>query len=61
MTKSQKEAQARAQAMLDAMRAQGVDVPVIGEKRAPRPGTRIRNKAKSATPETDSVKGNCAN
>lgn len=56
LTKNQKEAQARAQAMLEAMRAQGMDVPQAGVKKAPRPGTRVRNKAKSATPETDSVK-----
>jgi len=42
--------------MLEAMRAQGMDVPEVGVKKVPRPGTRLRNKAKSATPETGSVK-----
>merc|ERR1711892_221153 len=51
----------RAEAMLEAMRAQGVDVPAVGEKR-PRPGTRKRmnqkNKqtGKEASPEDDSLK-----
>lgn len=46
LTAKQKLDKARAQAMLDALRAQGVDVPEVGEKR-PRPGTRIRpNKKK---------------
>ena len=54
LTKTQKEAQARAQAMLQAMREQGMEVPEAGVKKGPRPGTRIRNKAKSATPEVDS-------
>merc|ERR1712240_260923 len=33
LTPAQKAAKARADAMLEAMRAQGVDVPVVGEKR----------------------------
>jgi len=41
LTPAQKAAKARAEAMLEAMRAQGVDVPTIGEKR-PKPGTRKR-------------------
>merc|ERR1711892_192661 len=51
----------RAEAMLEAMRAQGVDVPAVGEKR-PRPGTRKRmnqkNKqtGKEASPEDESLK-----
>ncbi len=44
LTAKQKEAKARAEAMLEAMRAQGMDVPAAGEKKAPRPGTRIRPK-----------------
>jgi translation initiation factor 5B len=56
LTKAQKENQARAQAMLKAMEAQGAVVPQAGVKKAPRPGTRIRNNAKSATPESDSIK-----
>ncbi|XP_071453012.1 eukaryotic translation initiation factor 5B [Hetaerina americana] len=45
LTARQKADKARAQAMLEALRAQGVDLPKAGatpEKRAPRPGTRIR-------------------
>merc|ERR1711971_394262 len=41
LTPAQKAAKARAEAMLEAMRAQGVDVPAIGEKK-PKPGTRKR-------------------
>merc|ERR1712240_452749 len=60
LTPAQKQAKQRAEAMLEAMRAQGVDVPAIGEKR-PRPGTRKRpNKNKQAeketTPEDSSAK-----
>merc|ERR1719508_533440 len=61
LTPAQKQAKLRAEAMLEAMRAQGVDVPAVGEKR-PRPGTRKRmnqkNKqtGKEASPEDDSLK-----
>jgi len=61
LTPAQKQAKQRAEAMLEAMRAQGVDVPAVGEKR-PRPGTRKRmnqkNKQaeKETTPEEDQVK-----
>merc|ERR1719508_36387 len=61
LTPAQKQAKLRAEAMLEAMRAQGVDVPAVGEKR-PRPGTRKRmnqkNKqtGKEASPEEDSLK-----
>jgi len=41
LTKAQKQAQQRAQEMLEHLRAQGVDLPGEGEKR-PRPGTRVR-------------------
>merc|ERR1712048_1372776 len=41
LSKAEREKKARAEAMLEAMRAQGVDVPAIGEKR-PKPGTRKR-------------------
>jgi len=41
LSKAEKEKKARAEAMLAAMRAQGVDVPAPGEKR-PKPGTRKR-------------------
>lgn len=45
LTAKQKHDQIRAQAMLESLRAQGVELPEVGEKR-PRPGTRIRNKKK---------------
>lgn len=41
LTPKQKLDRARAQAMLDALRAQGAELPEVGEKRV-RPGTRIR-------------------
>lgn len=41
LTKKQKEDRARAQAMLDALKAQGLEIPDPAEKR-PRPGTRYR-------------------
>lgn len=59
LTAKQKQDKARAEAMLSAMRAQGADVPQIGEKRAPRAGTRIRpnkkkhEEAKAVTPEVE--------
>lgn len=55
LTAKQKEQKARAEQMLAAMRAQGLEVPETGVKKGPRPGTRIRgkNKAKSQTPEGD--------
>merc|ERR1712123_523263 len=61
LTPAQKQAKLRAESMLEARRAQGVDVPTIGEKRT-RPGTRKRpNKKneqaeKESTPEESSVK-----
>lgn len=44
LTAKQKADRARALAMIDALKAQGVDVPAVGEKKssAPRPGTRVR-------------------
>ncbi|XP_072755875.1 eukaryotic translation initiation factor 5B [Anoplolepis gracilipes] len=46
LTTKQKQDRARAQAMIDAFKAQGLDLPDVGEKK-PRPGTRIRpNKMK---------------
>lgn len=46
LTPKQKLEQARAQAMLESLRAQGVELPEVGAKK-PRPGTRIRpNKKK---------------
>ncbi|XP_071644398.1 eukaryotic translation initiation factor 5B isoform X2 [Temnothorax longispinosus] len=46
LTTKQKQDRARAQAMLEALKAQGFDLPDVGEKK-PRPGTRIRpNKMK---------------
>ncbi|XP_055378724.1 eukaryotic translation initiation factor 5B [Condylostylus longicornis] len=51
LTKKQKEDRAKAQAMLEALKAQGLDVPDPAEKR-PRPGTRIRpNKKKMGKQE----------
>lgn len=44
LTSKQKADRARAQAMLDALRAQGLDMPAVGEKKPLRPGTRIRPK-----------------
>jgi translation initiation factor 5B len=49
LTAKQKAERARAQAMLDALKAQGLEMPAAGEKRAPRPGTRVRIKAKQQT------------
>ncbi|XP_011689490.1 PREDICTED: eukaryotic translation initiation factor 5B [Wasmannia auropunctata] len=46
LTTKQKQDRARAQAMIEALKAQGFDLPEAGEKK-PRPGTRIRpNKMK---------------
>lgn len=54
LTAKQKLDKVRAQAMLDSLRAQGVDVPEVGEKR-PRPGTRIRpNKKKDQLQHSES-------
>ncbi|XP_069683030.1 eukaryotic translation initiation factor 5B [Periplaneta americana] len=49
LTAKQKADRARAQAMLEALKAQGMEMPAAGEKRAPRPGTRVRVKAKKQT------------
>ncbi|XP_075164079.1 eukaryotic translation initiation factor 5B [Haematobia irritans] len=46
LTKKQKEDRARAQAMLEALKAQGIEIPDPNEKRPTRPGTRIRPKKK---------------
>ncbi|XP_020800004.1 eukaryotic translation initiation factor 5B [Drosophila serrata] len=52
LTKKQKEDRARAQALLDSLKAQGLEIPDPNEKRAPRPGTRIRpNKKKEPKDE----------
>ncbi|KAH8263817.1 hypothetical protein KR038_007926 [Drosophila bunnanda] len=52
LTKKQKEDRARAQALLDSLKAQGLEIPDPNEKRAPRPGTRIRpNKKKGPKDE----------
>ena len=59
MTKKQQQEKARAEQMLAAMRAQGMDIPEGGVKRGPRPGTRIRKpKSKSQTPEVEDNKEN---
>uniref|UniRef100_A0A0K2V6V7 Eukaryotic translation initiation factor 5B n=1 Tax=Lepeophtheirus salmonis TaxID=72036 RepID=A0A0K2V6V7_LEPSM len=44
LSAKQKQQKAQAETMLAAMRAQGIAVPATGEKKAPRPGTRIRTK-----------------
>ncbi|CAD7003298.1 unnamed protein product [Ceratitis capitata] len=46
LTKKQKEERARAQAMLEALKAQGLEIPDPTEKRPTRLGTRIRPKKK---------------
>merc|ERR1719341_380330 len=52
LTPAQKQAKARAEAMLEAMRAQGVDVPVPGEKRL-RPGAKPRKKQQKQAEEKE--------
>jgi translation initiation factor 5B len=49
LTAKQKADRARAQGMLEALKAQGLEMPNAGEKKAPRPGTRVRIKAKQQT------------
>ncbi|KAJ9591658.1 hypothetical protein L9F63_001803 [Diploptera punctata] len=44
---------ARAQAMLESLKAQGLSMPAAGEKRAPRPGTRIRAKKQQSIVEQE--------
>ncbi|KAH8379834.1 hypothetical protein KR009_007488 [Drosophila setifemur] len=52
LTKKQKEDRARAQALLDSLKAQGLEIPDPKQERAPRPGTRIRpNKKKGPKDE----------
>ncbi|XP_059227046.1 eukaryotic translation initiation factor 5B [Stomoxys calcitrans] len=46
LTKKQKEDRARAQAMLESLKAKGIEIPDPNEKRPTRPGTRIRPKKK---------------
>ncbi|XP_059615172.1 eukaryotic translation initiation factor 5B [Phlebotomus argentipes] len=55
LTTKQKQEKARAQAMLEALKAQGVDVPETG-KRAPRPGTRVRTKKKDQSVDEEEKK-----
>ncbi|XP_022909223.2 eukaryotic translation initiation factor 5B [Onthophagus taurus] len=54
LTNKQKADRARAQAMIDSLKAQGVELPDVGERK-PRPGTRIRpkkmDKDKEQTPD----------
>ncbi|XP_043648593.1 eukaryotic translation initiation factor 5B [Drosophila teissieri] len=53
LTKKQKEDRARAQALLESLKAQGLEIPDPNEKRPTRPGTRIRpNKKKGPKEET---------
>lgn len=42
LTTKQKQDKARALAMINALKAKGVDLPEVGEKKPPRPGTRIK-------------------
>ncbi|XP_066992101.2 eukaryotic translation initiation factor 5B [Anabrus simplex] len=54
LTAKQKADRARAQALLEARLAQGLELPTAGERKAPRPGTRIRpNKAKKQQTPAD--------
>ncbi|XP_022226543.2 eukaryotic translation initiation factor 5B isoform X2 [Drosophila obscura] len=52
LTKKQKEDRARAQALLDSLKAQGLEIPDPNDRRAPRPGTRIRPNKKKGPKET---------
>uniref|UniRef100_T1IU62 Tr-type G domain-containing protein n=1 Tax=Strigamia maritima TaxID=126957 RepID=T1IU62_STRMM len=64
LTQAQKQQRARAQAMLESLRAQGLDVPKIGEKkeRTPRPGDRIRpKKSKTISAVEDESKMDVSN
>ncbi|EDW79505.2 uncharacterized protein Dwil_GK20375 [Drosophila willistoni] len=56
LTKKQKEDRARAQALLESLKAQGLEIPDPNEKRAPRPGTRIRPNKKKA-PKDEAAEG----
>jgi len=62
LTPAERAKRARAQATLEALKAQGIDVPSVGEKRGPRPGTRKRTnqkprqqEEKEASVESESV------
>ncbi|KAL5292336.1 EIF5B family protein [Megaselia abdita] len=52
LTKKQKEDRARAQNMLEALKAQGLDLP-DPEERRPRPGTRVRNNKKKVNEQKE--------
>lgn len=59
LTTKQKADRARAQATLEALKAQGLDIPDATTERKPRPGTRIRpKKNKPETGATDAGKLN---
>jgi translation initiation factor 5B len=49
LTVKQKADRVRAQGMLESLVVQGLDMPSAGERKAPRPGTRVRSKAKQQT------------
>lgn len=51
LTKKQKEDRARAQALLESLKAQGLEIPDPNDKRATRPGTRIRPNKKKGPKE----------
>ena len=58
LTAKQKEQKARAEASLAALKAAGIQVPEAGEKRGPRPGTRVRpNKKKLESDSADAKQG----
>ncbi|CAH0560682.1 unnamed protein product [Brassicogethes aeneus] len=57
LTAKQKADRARAQAMIDSLKAQGVELPDVGERK-PRPGTRVRpskKEKKEQTPASEEV------
>ncbi|RZF43835.1 hypothetical protein LSTR_LSTR006376 [Laodelphax striatellus] len=56
LSAKQKADRARAQAMIEALRAKGLDVPQPGEKKPPRPGTRIRPKKNKNEPANETEK-----
>ncbi|XP_044313758.1 eukaryotic translation initiation factor 5B [Drosophila rhopaloa] len=51
LTKKQKEDRARAQALLESLKAQGLEIPDPNDKRPTRPGTRIRPNKKKGPKE----------
>lgn len=56
LTAKQKQDRMRAQAMLEALKAQGVEIPEVGVEKRVRPGTRIRPKKKDESTKDEEVK-----